>query len=76
MTTTIVKVQRPLASNAVNPPWLVYDRNRKHQETIIPALIPSHVIKAMGDNPKGYFMAAWSNGEGWLFGDRAADQEW
>jgi hypothetical protein len=72
----IVKLQQPLSSNDLDPPWLIYDQGRKKVESRAAALIDRAVKVAMGDAPKGYFEGEWSAEEGWKIGDRVLDQKW
>lgn len=76
MAIEIVKVQRPIASNAADPPWLVYDKTRKHYETIPAGAIPESVKKALGSDAKGYFKGAWSSIVGWGLSERVGEQDW
>lgn len=70
----IVKVQVPLAGADVGSGrFLVYAKNRKH--TVIQP-IPEAAMKALGENPKGYFNATWSSIVGWAIAERVADQSW
>jgi hypothetical protein len=71
----IVKVQRPLSTNDLGNPWLIYDKDHKHLEHKPEATVPHGVKAAMGDDPKGYFMAIWSGG-GWKIGERVKEQKW
>lgn len=50
----IVKVQLPLMSNETNPPCLVYDKYRKHQQFIE---CNDQIIAGVGTNCKAYFNA-------------------
>lgn len=74
--TEIVKVQRPLSSNAPGAPWLVYDKARTFVERKPEAAIPDAISTEMGDDPKGYFEATWSCPGGWSIGARIKDRKW
>ena len=50
----IVKVQRPLSSNAENPPALVYDQGRTFQK-FLP--MTGDLAALIGHEPKAYFEA-------------------
>jgi hypothetical protein len=69
----IVKVQRPLSAGG--GPWLIYDKDHKHQEMVEAKEIASAVQTAMRGDPKGYFLAIWSGG-GWKIGERVKEQKW
>ncbi len=75
--TEIVKVQRPVFTTDPMSPWLMYDREKKHMVEVPGAVIPAHVKEAMGDDPKAYFVGAWSSVVGWGLSERVSDQqEW
>ena len=74
--TQTVKVQRPIMTNDAAAPWLIYDRERKHEESVPGHLIPSHVRKAMGDDFKAYFRGAWWPALGWSLGRRVESEDW
>jgi hypothetical protein len=71
----IVKIQRPLSSNEIGNPWLIYDKDRKHTQHKPESSVPEAVKTAMDGDVKGYFMAIWSGG-GWKIGDRVEEQKW
>jgi hypothetical protein len=72
----IIKIQRPLESNAPgDAPWMIYDKDRKHQELKPADQISADVKAAMGKDPKGYFLGVWSGG-GWKIGERVKAQTW
>jgi hypothetical protein len=52
-------IQRPLSSNDLGDPWLLYDKNRSHVEQRTEGFINEQLKAAMGDAPKGYFQAEW-----------------
>jgi len=62
----IVKIQVPLSAD--DGPWLIYDHDRKHMETRDAAKIGADLKAAMRGDPKGYFLAVWSD-SGWIVGD-------
>lgn len=72
----IVKLQRPLASNRANPPWLIYDRDHSFQVLVAAERLPAHVLKAMGDRNVGYFEVAARNGQVTQWGRMMTDQHW
>jgi len=76
MPTEIVKVQRPIATNDPDDPWLIYDKARKHQIQVPARLIPRWARIKMGDDHKAFFRAEWSNMAGWGLLERAPWQEW
>jgi hypothetical protein len=73
--TEVIKVQRPLSSNDLGNPWLLYDKGRVHVVHTKEALMDKTVRAAMGNAIKGYFEAEWSS-EGWKIGKKARDQDW
>lgn len=54
--TEIVKVQRPISPP--DAPWLIYDRDRKHVDTVDPRLIPQYIHDQMEDDHKAYFIGS------------------
>jgi hypothetical protein len=46
--TEIIKVQRPLSSNELGDPWLLYDKNRSHVEQRTEGYISEQVKAALG----------------------------
>jgi hypothetical protein len=72
----IVKLQRPLASNDKDPPWMVYDHKRKYQAMISDADIPDRIKSAMRADPKGYFSVSLDSSGRLTFGNRLIDQKW
>jgi len=65
----IVKVQR-----ALFPPdgeSLVYDKDKKHVQTIE---LPAAVRHKMGHDVKAFFEATWTGT--WLIYERTSDQSW
>lgn len=55
----IVKVQRPLQSNQVGAPWLIYAEGRKNIETVPEKDVSSRVRTQMKRDYKAYFWADW-----------------
>jgi hypothetical protein len=74
--TDIIKVQRPLMTNDESAPWLIYDKSRKRQQQIPESVVPPAVVKAMGNDAKGYFEGYWSSIVGWAIGKRVKNQDW
>lgn len=74
--TETVKVQRPISTNDPAAPWLIYDRARKHAVSVPAKVIPAHVVKAMGDDYKAFFVGAWSSIVGWGLSERVKDPGW
>ena len=74
--TEIVKVQRPIATNDPNIPWLVYAKGHKKTQQVRQAYITEQTKKAMGKDLKAYFNAEWNDVSGWTIKDRVEDQEW
>lgn len=70
---TIVKIQRPM--QPPDGPWLVYDQRRKMMQTMPQSALPPKVIRAMGDDLKGYFNATCGGGA-LVIGHRVAEQDW
>lgn len=52
--TMIIKVQRYLAGNHPDRPWLMYDKDRKYEGEIPEAQIPDAIKKMMGNDLKFY----------------------
>lgn len=73
--TIILKLQRPLAGNAPEAPYLVYATGKRFMTMVPREKIPDAAIAALGDDPKGYFKATLEGGE-WILGERIADQDW
>jgi hypothetical protein len=71
----IVKVQRPLSSNDMGNPWLIYDEARKHVAHMPEASVEPSLKAAMGSDAKGYFLAVWSGG-GWKICERVKAPKW
>jgi hypothetical protein len=71
----VVKVQRPLATNDSNQPWLVYDEDKSRVESIPAYKVPEHVKEQMLSLPKAYFEAHFADGH-WRIGDRVKDRNW
>ena len=70
----IVKVQRPIIGGPMRMAFLVYDRDRKNE---VVQSIPRHAMRALGNDPKGYFKAGRAErSKTWLIGERIADQSW
>jgi len=73
---TIVKVQVPLftadSRHASGSRGLVYDEKHMHWGE---QALPDEVLKALGDDVKGYFEAEYSDGM-WLIGKRVEAREW
>jgi hypothetical protein len=73
----IVKVQRPLSSNAEHTadlPYLVYDKDRLHYA---PQQVAAEIKREIGTAPKAYFEAEWDAGTVmWKIGKRVKDQNW
>ena len=72
----IVKVQRPIASNSADAPWLIYEKGATKRQLISDSQITEATKLAMGDDHKGYFKAKWYSTRGWVIGDRIEDQDW
>jgi hypothetical protein len=72
----IVKVQRPIASNSDNPPYLIYASGHRHMQEVGEATIPSAVVAAMRNDAKAYFEAEWIDPVGWALGKRVSEQKW
>lgn len=72
MTAETVKIQRPLARNDDDAPWLVYNRSREHMDQIPQRLVPQRVRAEMRRETKGYFSAEWHADR---LGDRQSSQE-
>lgn len=73
--TEIIKVQRPLSTNDLGSPWLLYDQKRAHVEHRLEASIDEQVKAAMGTAPKGYFGAEWT-GKEWKIGAKVPAENW
>ena len=74
--TEIIKVQRPLRTNDPTIPWLIYDKSRKREQQLPQSIIPPAAVKALGNDPKGYFEGHWSSIVGWAIGKRVNNQGW
>ena len=74
--TEIVKVQRPIATNDPNVPWLIYAKGHKKTQQVRQAYITEQVKKDMKGDFKAYFNAVWSDVSGWHIKDRLKDKEW
>lgn len=72
----IVKVQRPLITNDLNAPWLIYDESRKRTQQLPDKVVPDRVKKAMKGDFKAFFNAEWSSVVGWAINERVKDQLW
>jgi hypothetical protein len=70
----IVKVQRPLAYTGAPPGWLIYTNDPQHPRSQAQEPTPE-MIEAMGNDPKGYFEAVWTEGE-WNVGRRVSARLW
>ena len=71
----IIKLQRPLASNETDPPWLAYNRTRKVHQLLPRAKLDQVTLLAMGDDAKAYFEATLV-GDRLVFGRRVLDRQW
>jgi hypothetical protein len=74
--TDIVKVQRPLMTNDADIPWLIYDKSHKRSQQLPQRVIPPAAVRALGNDPKGYFEGHWSSMFGWVIGKRVKNQDW
>jgi hypothetical protein len=72
----IVKVQRPVAQSPGEPVWLIYDKSRRHEVMLPERAILQSVKKAMGNDLKAHFKAAWSSVVGWGISERVPNQDW
>jgi hypothetical protein len=68
----IVKVQLAIASSMKNPPALLYDRRRRHEQE---QFLPVSVVEQMKDTYKAFYWADWMNGK-WVLYEKAAWQDW
>lgn len=73
--TEVIKIEKPLSSNDLGDPWLLYDKNRAHLEERTEGFISEKVKAALGDASKGYFQAEWTS-EGWKIGDHVMAEDW
>ena len=67
----IVKLQRPLSD--ASAPWLAYPSGRKPRWFIRPT---AAVRRALGNDPKGYFLAQETPGGDLEIRERIKDQPW
>jgi len=69
----IVKIIRPTVSTEfVSAFWIVIDVATRHQQSLAPRFVPSHVKTAMARDEVAWFAARW-NGRWWIIGDRVAN---
>lgn len=72
----IVKVQRPLSTNADDEPCLIYDSRRKRDVTVPFAKLPPEVRAALDAYPKVYCVATWRPlARSWEFAPYALTKE-
>ena len=74
--TEIVKVQRPIATNDPNVPWLIYANGHKKTQQVRQEYITEQVKKDMKGDLKAYFNAVWDDVLEWYIKDRVEDREW
>ncbi len=66
----VLKVQRPLMTTDPDPKLIVYSEDRKTVDVLIPIAAAPELFKALGDEPKGYFLTTCHfDGKGDVFLD-------
>lgn len=76
MTKQIFKVQKPLATNDVQPKALVYNEDRSVECMIPMAELPNRVSNRLVDKPKAYFYGENTEAGVWFFGDAPTPDSW
>lgn len=71
----IVKVQRPLMTNAGGEPCIIYDSKRDRQQIIEFTRLPAHIRRALDGYPKVFCIARWK-GHRWDLGQVIEQQPW
>lgn len=72
LSTTIVKVQLPIATTGDAMLCLVYDKDRRHQ---VQQEIPQRTRDLLKGDSRGFFDATW-DGKVWHIGKRLPEQFW
>lgn len=57
----VVKVQKPIMTNEVEPLWLIYDEEREHTFQIKQSEVPQNIKDIIGHRNKAYFRATYED---------------